>query len=67
LLIDFCDSNLGYHIISGFQGKVYNKFVPKARLYYLAEGDADPDLFLDFASRLGIQELLHMDGVNHLL
>ena len=59
-LIDFCRSNPDYHIISGFQGKVYNKFEPEARIYYLADGDADPDLLLDFGSRLGVQELLQV-------
>jgi hypothetical protein len=59
-LIDFCASNPKYHIISSAEGKVYNKFVPKARLYYLADRDANPNLCLDFGSRLGIQDLLQV-------
>ena len=59
-LIDFCESNTEYHIISSVDGKVYNKFIPKARVYYLADRDTDPDLLLDFGSRLGVQELLQV-------
>ncbi|MBM4252922.1 MAG: hypothetical protein FJ146_13200 [Deltaproteobacteria bacterium] len=59
-LVEFCKSNPEYQIISGFQQAVYNKFVPAARIYYLADGDADPDLFLELGARLGIQESLQV-------
>jgi hypothetical protein len=59
-LIDFCGSNPEYHIISRKDGKVYNRFMPKARAYYLADGDADPELFVDFRSRLDFQDLLQV-------
>ncbi|MBM4252914.1 MAG: hypothetical protein FJ146_13160 [Deltaproteobacteria bacterium] len=59
-LLDFCRSNPEYHIVSGFQLKVFNKFVPNARIYYLADGDSDPDLYFELGTRLGVQETLQV-------
>ena len=59
-LIDFCESNPEYHIISGISGKVYNKFIPKAPVYYLADGDPAPEIFLDVMKGLDVQELLQI-------
>ena len=60
LLIDFCDSNPGYHIITSTDGKVFNKFIAKAHFYYLADGDTDPDLVVDLGAGLKVQELLEI-------
>ena len=59
-LIDFCASNPKHHIISSAEGKVHNKYVPKACLYYLADGDADPNLFVDFCLCLDVEKLLQV-------
>ena len=59
-LIDFCAENREYHIISCKDGKVFNKFIPGARRYYLADRDADPDLVHDFYSRLSPDEALQV-------
>ncbi|MCX6107586.1 MAG: hypothetical protein NTY08_17315 [Proteobacteria bacterium] len=59
-LIDFCASNPEYHIISRKDCKVYNKFMPEARAYYLADGDAEPELFVDFMRGLDVHELLQV-------
>lgn len=59
-LIDFCESNKEYHIISSVDGKVYNKFVPKACHYYLADGDADPKLVFELWSGLDVQDVLQV-------
>ena len=59
-LIDFCESNSEYHIISSVDGKVYNKFIPKARVYYLAGGDTDPNLMVDLWAGLNAQDFLQV-------
>ena len=59
-LIDFCSVNSGYHVISSKDGKVHNKLMPDATSYYLADGDADPSLFVDFVSRLSTQDFLQV-------
>ena len=48
-LLEFCNLNPEYHIVSGFRGgRKINKFVPDARGYWLAIGDKDPSLLLNF-------------------
>ena len=48
-LLDFCRLNPEYHIVSGFRGgRKINKLVPDARCYWLANGDRDPSLLLNF-------------------
>ncbi|MBM4252921.1 MAG: hypothetical protein FJ146_13195 [Deltaproteobacteria bacterium] len=59
-LIDFCEENPKYHVISCSGRKIYNKYVPDAFSYHLADGNSDPGLFFDFESRLSIQELLQI-------
>ena len=60
LLIGFCEANPGYHIISNSDGKVFNKFIPKADVYYLADGDTDPDLMIDLWAALKVQDFLEI-------
>ena len=59
-LIDFCAGNPEYHIISCNDHKIYNKYIPHANCYYLADGDHDPDLLFDFSMRLSVDELLQI-------
>ncbi|MCX6107594.1 MAG: hypothetical protein NTY08_17355 [Proteobacteria bacterium] len=59
-LINFCDVNTKYHVISCRGRKIYNKFVPDSSSYHLADGNADPDLFFDFETRLSVNELLQI-------
>ena len=48
-LLEFCRLNPEYHIVSGFKGgRMINKLVPEARGYWLANGDGDPSLILNF-------------------
>jgi hypothetical protein len=48
-LQEFCQLNPEYHIVSGFPGgRKINKFVPDARCYWIANGDKDPTLMLNF-------------------
>ncbi|MBM4252925.1 MAG: hypothetical protein FJ146_13215 [Deltaproteobacteria bacterium] len=57
LLTDFCAANPEYHVISFHLPLVYNRFVANGSHYYLADGDADPDLVFDFETRLSLDEL----------
>ena len=48
-LLEFCQLNPEYHIVSGFRGgRKINKLVPDARCYWLANGDKDPTLIHNF-------------------
>jgi hypothetical protein len=48
-LLEFCQLNPDYHIVSGFKGgRKINKLVPDARCYWLANGDKDPTLIHNF-------------------
>ena len=48
-LLEFCQLNPEYHIVSGFKGgRKINKLVPDARCYWLANGDKDPTLIHNF-------------------
>ena len=60
LLQEFCARERGYHIISCKNYKIYNKFVPNAKSYYLADGDNDPQLMVDLLSRLTADEFLQV-------
>ncbi|MBM4252919.1 MAG: hypothetical protein FJ146_13185 [Deltaproteobacteria bacterium] len=60
VLTDFCTANPEYHVISCHVPHVYNKFVPDACIYYLADGDADPNLMFDFETRLNLDELFQI-------
>lgn len=54
---DFCEHNPQFHIVSFCpDGFVWNRFHPEANAYYLAEGNADPHLVLDF--RIEVEESL---------
>ena len=59
-LLDFCNENHGYHIISCKGGHILNKFVPDANSYYLADRDADPDLVHDLCAGLSAEEALQV-------
>ena len=59
-LIDFCAENTEYHIISCEGDKIFNKFMPEAHCYYLADRDADPDLLHDLCSQLSSEEFLQV-------
>ncbi len=44
-LIEFCEKNPDYHIISVINITLYfNKVLPNAQTYYLGQGDSNPDL-----------------------
>ncbi len=44
-LQDFCAKNPDYHIVSNVNvGLYFNKALPDAQAFYLAEGDTNPDL-----------------------
>ena len=44
-LIEFCAKNPDYHIVSSVNvGLYFNKVVPHAQEFFLAEGDSNPDL-----------------------
>jgi hypothetical protein len=60
LLQDFCAREPGYHIISCKDHKLYNKLVPDARVYHLADGDDDPNLMVNLLSRLSADEFLQV-------
>ena len=60
VLIDFCQSNPGYHIVSFKDGLFYNKCVQEAISYHLADGDAESDLVFEFGSRLSDQDFLQV-------
>lgn len=48
-LLEFCRLNPEYHIVSDRgDSRMLNKFVPNARSYWLASGDRDPSLVLNF-------------------
>lgn len=48
-LREFCEHNSQYHIVSFCpDGFGWNRFHPKANAYWLAEGDSDPNLLLDW-------------------
>ncbi|MBM4252915.1 MAG: hypothetical protein FJ146_13165 [Deltaproteobacteria bacterium] len=59
-LIDFCNANPEYHIISGLDGKVFNKYIPDASIYYLADKDNDPSLMVDLWGALSGEEFLQI-------
>ena len=47
LLLDFCDKNRCYHVITITEsGRYENRYVPDKRVYYLGDGDKDPNLVL---------------------
>jgi hypothetical protein len=60
LLQEFCALNLNYHIVSCRDYKVYNKLVPNANSYYLADGDKDVELIVDLLSRLTADDFLQV-------
>ena len=48
-LIKFCEENSRYHIVTTISAALrINKFVPGGWCYYLADGDNDPTLQLEF-------------------
>ena len=59
-LIDFCQVNSEYHIISRRDGVFYNKYLADSGCYYLADGDKDPSLVVDFLSRLSIPGVMQV-------
>ncbi|MCX6107964.1 MAG: hypothetical protein NTY08_19210 [Proteobacteria bacterium] len=59
-LIEFCSANPEYHIISWKDRQIFNQFQPNARRYFLANGHADPNLMLDFQSRLSVEQILQV-------
>ena len=47
MLLELCDKDPRYHIISGKCGRFENRYVPDRNIYMLAEGDKNPNLVLD--------------------
>jgi hypothetical protein len=60
LLQEFCARETGYHIISCKDYRIYNKLIPNAKRYYLADGDDDPNLMVHLLSRLTADEFLQV-------
>ena len=60
LLREFCAVELGYHIVSCKDHKVYNRCIPDANGFFLAAGDNDPKLMVDLLSRLTADEFLQV-------
>jgi hypothetical protein len=60
LLQEFCARETGYHIISCKDYRIYNKLIPNAKSYYLADGDVDPNLMVNLLSRLTADEFLQV-------
>ena len=48
-LIQFCKQNHEYHIVSYMPNMKINKFIPGASLYFLANGDPNPQLLYSTA------------------
>jgi hypothetical protein len=47
-LIEFCKSNLAYHIITSVNpGCLANRYVPGRKIYFLADGDSNGNLVLN--------------------
>ena len=45
IILDFCRRNADYHIITMTEpGRLENRHVPDQRVYYLANGDKNPNL-----------------------
>ena len=48
-LLKFCEENPQFHIVTRMSAALrINRYVPGGRRYYLAEGDNDPSLRLEF-------------------
>jgi hypothetical protein len=60
LLQEFCLNDPDFHIVSCQDYKIYNKYIPDANGYYLADGDNDPNLMVDLLSRLTADEFLQV-------
>ncbi|MBM4252927.1 MAG: hypothetical protein FJ146_13225 [Deltaproteobacteria bacterium] len=60
VLVEFCQSNPGYHIVSFKDGVFYNKLVEGAITYHLADGDADANLGFEFGSRLSDRDFFEV-------
>jgi hypothetical protein len=60
VLQEFCAVELGYHIISCKDHRVYNSLIPDANGFYLAAGDNDPKLMVDILSRLTADQFLQV-------
>ena len=60
MLVEFCAKEPAYHIISCDDYKIYNKYLPDANSYYLADGDTDVSLVLDLLGGLSVDEFLQV-------
>jgi len=60
MLLEFCAKEPAYHIISCNNYKIYNKYLPDANSYYLADGDTDVSLVLDLLGGLSVDEFLQV-------
>ena len=60
MLEEFCAVELGYHIVSCKDYKVYNRLIPDAHGFYLAAGDNDPKLMVDLLARLTTDDFLQV-------
>ena len=60
LLQALCAKEPEFHIVSCQDYKIYNKYIPDANGYYLADGDKDPSLMVDLLSRLTADEILQV-------
>jgi hypothetical protein len=59
-LIEFCESNPEYHIISSQGFVLYNKYIPDSNFYFIGDGDSDHNLTFDLTSRLSINNFLQV-------
>lgn len=51
-LLDFCAENPKYHIVTILTPSIYvNRYDERARVFYLADGDQDPDYMLNLTGQ----------------
>jgi hypothetical protein len=60
VLLDFCAIDPTYHIISCQNLRIYNRYIPNANGYYLADGDKDSNLEYDVLGGLSKDEFLQV-------
>ena len=58
-LFDFCKREPSYHIISiARPGRYENRYISSKKLYYLGDGDKNPELVLDLFLRKSSHEVI---------
>jgi hypothetical protein len=57
----FCADNPQFHIMSADEDTIYNYYIPGVRHYYLADGDATPDISIEINLDYTEEELLELE------